>query len=107
MQKKWIDLHIHTLASDGLLSPEEVVKIAKDCRLSAISITDHDAIGGFVGAKEMAEELGIELVSGVELSVTHGGDDFHLLAYLIRNFRRRSIASGRRGLCAGRRWWRN
>jgi predicted metal-dependent phosphoesterase TrpH len=83
MQKKWIDLHIHTSASDGLLSPEEVVKIAKECRLSAISITDHDAIGGFVEAKEKASELGIELVSGVELSVAHKGDDFHLLAYLI------------------------
>ncbi len=83
MQKKWIDLHIHTNASDGLLSPEEVVKIAKECRLSAMSITDHDAIGGFVEAKEKALELGIELVSGVELSVAYKGDDFHLLAYLI------------------------
>jgi predicted metal-dependent phosphoesterase TrpH len=83
MQKKWIDLHIHTSASDGLLSPEEVVKIAKECRLSAISITDHDAIGGFVEAEEKAAELGIELVSGVELSVAYKGEDFHLLAYLI------------------------
>ncbi len=83
MQKKWIDLHIHTNASDGLLSPEDAVKIAKECGLSAISITDHDAIGGFVEAEEMATDLGIELVSGVELSVAYKGDDFHLLAYLI------------------------
>ncbi len=83
MQKKWIDLHIHTTASDGLFSPEKVVEIAKESGLSAISITDHDAIDGFVEAKEKAEELGIELIPGVELSVVHKGEDFHLLAYLV------------------------
>jgi predicted metal-dependent phosphoesterase TrpH len=83
MQKKWIDLHIHTSSSDGLLTPKEAVEIAKECRLCAISITDHDAIDGFVKAKGKADELGIELTSGVELSVTHKGEDFHLLGYLI------------------------
>ena len=83
MQKKWIDLHIHTTASDGLFSPKQAVEIAKESGLSAISITDHDAIDGFVEAKEKAEELGIELIPGVELSVVHKGEDFHLLAYLV------------------------
>jgi predicted metal-dependent phosphoesterase TrpH len=83
MQKKLIDLHIHTTASDGLLTPEEVVEIAAREGLSAISITDHDTIDGYLAAQEKADELGIELVSGVELSVAHKGEDFHLLGYLI------------------------
>lgn len=83
MQKKRIDLHIHTSASDSLLTPKEVVEIAKKCGLSAISITDHDTISGFSEAKQKGDELEIEIVSGVELSVAYVGDDFHLLGYLI------------------------
>jgi predicted metal-dependent phosphoesterase TrpH len=83
MQKKRIDLHIHTTASDSLLTPTEAVEIAKKCGLSAISITDHDSISGFPEAKEKGDELEIEIISGVELSVTYVGDDFHLLGYLI------------------------
>jgi predicted metal-dependent phosphoesterase TrpH len=83
MQKKLIDLHVHTTASDGLLTPEEVVEIAARDGLSALSITDHDTIDGYFSAQKKAEELGIELIPGVELSVTHKGEDFHLLGYLI------------------------
>ncbi len=83
MQKRWIDLHIHTTASDSLLTPTEALRFAKECELSAISITDHDSIDGFVQAKLKADELGIEVISGVELSVTYKGEDFHLLGYLI------------------------
>ncbi len=83
MQKRWIDLHIHTTASDSLLTPEEVVEIAKKLGLWAISITDHDAIDGYLSAKKRAEDLGIELIPAVELSVTYKGEDFHLLGYLI------------------------
>jgi predicted metal-dependent phosphoesterase TrpH len=83
MQKRWIDLHIHTTASDGLLTPEQVVEFAKEAGLSAISITDHDTINGYLAAREKAEELGIELIPAVELSISYREDDFHLLAYLI------------------------
>lgn len=83
MQKRWIDLHIHTTASDGLLTPEEVVEIAKREGLSAISITDHDTIDGYQAAKKRAEELEIELIPALELSTSHKGEDFHILGYLI------------------------
>ena len=83
MQRRWIDLHIHTTASDGLLTPEEVVEIAKEEGLSAISITDHDTIEGYKAAKKRAEELEIELIPGVELSTCYKGEDFHILGYLI------------------------
>lgn len=93
MKEKLVDLHIHTTSSDGLLSPEEVVEIAKRAGLSAIAIADHDAIDGIFRAKVKAEELKIELIPAVELSVSYKGDDFHMLAYLVdykdENFRKR------------------
>ena len=93
MKEKFVDLHIHTTSSDGLLSPEEVVEIAKRAGLSAIAIADHDAIDGIFRAKVKAEELKIELIPAVELSVSYKGDDFHMLAYLVdyedENFRKR------------------
>jgi predicted metal-dependent phosphoesterase TrpH len=82
-QKQWIDLHIHTTASDSLFTPQEVVGIAKKAGLSAISITDHDSIDGYEAAKGMAEELEIELIPAVELSISYKEEDFHLLGFLI------------------------
>lgn len=83
MDKRYIDLHIHTTASDGLLSPEKVVELAKELNLSALSIADHDTVNGYELAKEKAEELGIELIPAVELSIAYKKLDFHLLGYLI------------------------
>jgi hypothetical protein len=83
MQKKYIDLHIHTTASDGLLLPEKVVEIAKQKGLAAIAITDHDTVSGFEPAQKKGEELGIEVVPAVELSATFRGEDFHILGYLM------------------------
>jgi predicted metal-dependent phosphoesterase TrpH len=65
MQRGYVDLHIHTTASDGLLNPEQVVEFAKEAGLRAISITDHDTINGYLAARKKAEELDIELIPGV------------------------------------------
>lgn len=79
---KSIDLHIHTNYSDGSYSPEKVVKRAAELGLEAIAITDHDEIGGLEPAMAWGKELGVEVISGVELS-THGdGRDVHILGYL-------------------------
>ncbi|MCJ7458482.1 MAG: PHP domain-containing protein, partial [candidate division Zixibacteria bacterium] len=83
MEKKYIDLHIHTTASDGLLTPEKVVELAKELNLSAIAIADHDTVDGYESAKSKAEESGVELIPAVELSLSYQGRDFHLLGYLI------------------------
>lgn len=83
MKEKFVDLHIHTSASDGLIPPEKVVEIAKDVGLSAIAIADHDTIDGIFKAKDKAQELQMELIPAVELSVSYKGDDFHMLGYLI------------------------
>ena len=76
-----MDLHAHTTASDGSLSPAELVHLAVSCGLGALGVTDHDTLAGLPEALESASGCGIELVPGVELSVEYPGH-FHLLGYL-------------------------
>ncbi len=85
MQKKYIDLHIHTTASDGLLSPEEVVEIAHQRGLAAIAVADHDTVSGYEHAKKRGDDLGIKIVPAVELSANYQGEDLHILGYLIES----------------------
>lgn len=75
------DLHMHTLCSDGSLSPAELVARAQSVGLSAISVTDHDCIDGLAEAKEAGALLGVEVVAGVELSVTVEDTEVHVLGY--------------------------
>lgn len=77
-----IDLHAHTTASDGSLSPTELVRKAAALGLTALAVTDHDTLGGLAEAQSAAAEVGMELVPGVELSVEDDGGRFHLLGYL-------------------------
>lgn len=77
------DLHIHTLASDGHLAPDEVVAQAKKARLEGIAITDHDTIEGVKPAIKAALELQLEIIPGVELSAHDEGKEIHILGYRI------------------------
>jgi predicted metal-dependent phosphoesterase TrpH len=77
------DLHIHTNQSDGLLPPEKVVQLAASAGLRTISITDHDEIGALEIAVTTGNQLGVEVIAGVELSVSHNGFDIHILGYLL------------------------
>lgn len=76
-----IDLHIHTRESDGTYSPRGAVKAAKKYGLKAIGITDHDTIEGIEPAMAAGEELGIEVVPGIELNTDYGDWDVHILGY--------------------------
>lgn len=76
------DLHTHTTASDGFLTPAELVKRAKKKGLETLAITDHDSIKGFLEGKETADEVGIELIPGVEFTAIWDDREVHLLAYL-------------------------
>ena len=58
----YVDLHVHSNASDGTLSPEQVVRLAHEAGLSAIALTDHDTTAGVAGAAEAGAELGLEVV---------------------------------------------
>jgi predicted metal-dependent phosphoesterase TrpH len=77
----WVDLHLHTNFSDGLLTPTQVVMKAKEAALKAVGIADHDTIDGISEAMEAGSRWGIEVVPGVELSSQHDGRDLHILGY--------------------------
>jgi predicted metal-dependent phosphoesterase TrpH len=65
------------------LSPREVVRISSERGLRAIAVTDHDSVAGVKEAIEEGERCGIEVVSGVELSVSDGMSDVHILGYFV------------------------
>lgn len=75
-----IDLHVHTTASDGTETPREVVEHAKAHGLKAIAITDHDTVLGCREAMAAGEELGIEVVPGIEFGTKYG-IAVHMLGY--------------------------
>ena len=78
-----IDLHIHTTASDGSLTPSQVVCYAKEKGLKAIAITDHDTIHGNEEAIKEGISKGIEVIPGVEISVDYSPGTMHMLGYFI------------------------
>ena len=78
-----IDLHIHTTASDGSLTPSQVVRYAKEKGLKAIAITDHDTIHGNEEAIKEGIRAGIEVIPGVEISVDYSPGTMHMLGYFI------------------------
>lgn len=81
---EYADLHIHTNASDGLLSPEEIVKWAIIKKLRAIAITDHDTITGIepaINSNDRPDKL--EIIPGVELNTEFDGKEVHILGYFI------------------------
>ena len=79
----YIDLHIHSTYSDGLFSPKEIIEIADQRRLKAISITDHDTVAASHIAAKLGREYGIEVISGIEMSITCHNCEVHLLGYFI------------------------
>ncbi len=81
--RKLIDLHVHTSESDGSLSPREVVERASEKALSAIAITDHDTADGVAEALRAGQDMGVEVIPGIELSVDYKGYGIHILGYFI------------------------
>jgi 3',5'-nucleoside bisphosphate phosphatase len=88
------DLHIHTTASDGKLTPAQVVSQALGTDLDVIAITDHDTIAGVEEARAAAAGTPLRVVTGVEISTLFQGRECHLLAYAFRDtgFMKRLLA---------------
>ena len=63
-----VDLHTHSNISDGTLSPEQLVRAAGEIGIHTLALTDHDTMDGLIQAEGAAKELGIKLISGVEIS---------------------------------------
>lgn len=80
--EKYIDLHTHSVFSDGAMTPTELVKHAAENNIAAISLTDHDGIGGVAEAMEAGEKYGVEVVPGIEFSA-QSATETHILAYYI------------------------
>ncbi|MDD4558220.1 MAG: PHP domain-containing protein [bacterium] len=83
-RRVFADLHLHSSASDGLLSPSELVEKVRGVGLRAMSLTDHDTTDGLKEAQQSAEKQGIIMISGIELSTVMESKEAHFLGY---NFR--------------------
>jgi predicted metal-dependent phosphoesterase TrpH len=82
MQSPFVDLHCHSTASDGTLSPSEVVRLAARSQLCGLALTDHDTIGGIAEAAAEAEKLSISFLPGIEISCEYPQPGtMHLLGY--------------------------
>lgn len=79
---KYIDLHTHSLCSDGTMTPSEVVRAAKQAGLSAIALSDHDTVAGVREAIAEGERIGVEVVPAIELSA-QSETETHILGYFI------------------------
>jgi len=79
-----IDLHLHTLASDGRLTPTELIQMVVKNGLKTISVTDHDSTEGLAEAYEAAKEFpDLRIIPGIEMSADIPGDEVHVLGYFL------------------------
>ena len=78
------DLHCHTRLSDGSVGIEDIIALARNCKLDTIAITDHDCLAGTVRAKIIGERNGVRVIPGVEISAVDPvtGRYAHILCYL-------------------------
>jgi len=83
MTRRQVDLHIHSTASDGTLTPSEVVHSALELGLEAIALTDHDTVSGIEEALLAAKGTGLEVIPGVEINSEGEWGDLHFLGYYI------------------------
>lgn len=76
-----IDMHMHSIYSDGVLAPAALVSMAKSKGLAGVALTDHDSMEGFPELDAAAREAGLIVISGVELSCEFNTRDLHVLGY--------------------------
>lgn len=78
-----VDLHLHTTASDGSLSPKRLVELASMLGLKVIAVSDHDTVNGISDALATGKSLGVEVIPAIELSSKYNSRDVHLLGFFI------------------------
>ena len=81
----FVDLHVHSNASDGTFSPSQVVELAKNAGLDAFALTDHDTTAGVPEALEKGRDLNIEVVPGIEVSSSFDGTEIHILGLFVNS----------------------
>lgn len=83
MPDRKADLHTHTNSSDGFHSAEELVRKANEKGIGILSITDHDSTNSILKATEIGQNLGVEIIPGVEISSDLRDAEVHILGYFI------------------------
>jgi predicted metal-dependent phosphoesterase TrpH len=78
-----IDLHLHTTASDGQLSPRDLVHAAAAAGVRVLAVTDHDTLAGLDAAETAAHDADLVFVRGIEITAIHEGRDMHMLGYFV------------------------
>lgn len=79
----YFDLHLHTTASDGIYSPRDLIKMAKEVGLKTVAITDHDTFEGLEEAMQAGIEYNVNLIAGIELSTKFKGRNVDILGYYV------------------------
>ena len=96
-----IDLHCHSNVSDGVLAPAEVVARAAANGVHALALTDHDDVSGIAAAQAAADDAGLTLIAGVEISVSWNGQTVHIVGLRI-NPTHPELAGGLHSIRLGR-----
>jgi predicted metal-dependent phosphoesterase TrpH len=78
-----IDLHLHTTASDGRLTPDALIAVVVSAGLEACAVTDHDTLAGLEAAAAAAGRAGLPFVRGIEITAVERGRDVHVLGYFV------------------------
>src|SRR5512146_1399760 len=78
-----VDLHCHTSASDGSLTPAELVRYAAHLNVTVIAVTDHDTVAGVPPALVAGRAEGVEVIPGVEINTDVPGSEVHVLGYFV------------------------
>lgn len=78
-----IDLHVHSIRSDGTMTPKELVDYAVQKGLAAMALTDHDTVDGIDEIMEYAKDKPVEIIPGIEYSTEYNGRDVHIVGLFI------------------------
>jgi 3',5'-nucleoside bisphosphate phosphatase len=81
MDKPFVDMHIHSLYSDGSMPPDEIVASASENGVGVLAVADHDIIEGSLKIREACLKKGIRYIPAVEIDSLDGNTNFHILAY--------------------------
>lgn len=76
-----VDLHTHSVHSDGMATPAQLISMAVAGGLTGFALTDHDTVSGVQEAMRLGQEQGVNVISGLEVSATHNGSSVHILGY--------------------------
>ena len=78
---KNFDLHVHSDYSDGLMTIGQIIALCQQRKIASVAITDHDTVDQVLPAQKIGRRAGVRVLAGAEISVSHKGQRWHLLAY--------------------------